>query len=154
VILPAATGAAAAAPGRPPAATRPARVLVVDDDALVGSALKRLLSPRHEVVTCPSAAEALELVGGGARYDAILCDVMMPEMDGTAFHGHLVRIAPDQARRVVFMTGGAFEPRIRAALEALPNRKIGKPCPREELEQVVAELAGTTGDAVRRISVA
>jgi CheY-like chemotaxis protein len=129
-------------------------VLVVDDDALVGSALKRLLSPRHEVVTCPSAAEALELVGGGARYDAILCDVMMPEMDGTAFHGHLVRIAPDQARRVVFMTGGAFEPRIRAALEALPNRKIGKPCPREELEQVVAELAGTTAVAVRRISVA
>jgi PAS domain S-box-containing protein len=154
VTLPAATGAAAAAPGRPRAAPRPARVLVVDDDALVGSALKRLLSPRHEVVTCPSAAEALELLGGGARYDAILCDVMMPEMDGTALHAHLVRIAPDQARRVVFMTGGAFEPRIRAALEALPNRKIGKPCPREELEQVVAELAGTTGDAVRRISVA
>jgi PAS domain S-box-containing protein len=154
VLLPAGAAAAAPAPGRPEEASRPARVLVVDDDALVGSALKRLLSPRHEVVTCPSAAEALQLLGGGARYDAILCDVMMPEMDGTTFHAQLARIAPDQAERVVFMTGGAFERRIRAALEALPNRKIPKPCPREELERVVAEVAAAGGGAARIVSVA
>jgi PAS domain S-box-containing protein len=153
VSLPAGVAGAAAPPGRPAEAPRPARVLVVDDDALVLSALKRLLSPRHEVVTAPSAAEALELVGGGARYDAILCDVMMPEMDGTAFHARLSSLAPEQAGRVVFMSGGTFEPRVRAALEALPNWKIAKPCPREELERVVAELAAG-GEGVRLHSVA
>ena len=38
----------------------------------------------------------------------ILCDLMMPVMTGAEFHRELSLRSPEQARRIVFLTGGAF----------------------------------------------
>ena len=57
----------------------------------------------------------------------ILCDLMMPELTGMDLHAELEKIAPDQASRMVFMTGGAFTPRAREFLERVPNARVEKP---------------------------
>jgi signal transduction histidine kinase len=103
------------------------RVLVVDDEVPVGNALKRSLGRRYEVIAVNKAREALELIVGGRRFDAILCDLMMPEMTGPQFHEALSRLVPEQAERVTFMTGGAFTAEARAFLASTHHRCVDKP---------------------------
>jgi len=119
-----------------------AKVLVVDDEPSVTQALKRILGLEHDVTAVNRAREALELLDGGARFDVILCDVMMPEMTGMALHAELRRRIPDQADRVVFMTGGAFTPGAVAFLEAVPNPKAPKPLDRSLLRKLLDEMSG------------
>jgi CheY-like chemotaxis protein len=80
------------------------RVLVVDDDPLLRTLLARVLRG-HEVELVTSAFAALERIADGARFDAIVSDISMPGMTGLELHEALLRFAPDQARRMVLMSG-------------------------------------------------
>jgi len=124
---------------------RRGRILVVDDEPKIAAAIRRTLAAEHEVVTATRAAEALERIEDGARFDVILCDLMMPDMTGMDLFGELSKVAPEQARRVVFLTGGAFTPRARAFLDEAPNLRLEKPFDTEELRKIIAELLGATG---------
>jgi CheY-like chemotaxis protein len=94
-----------------------------------------------------SAREALSRLSEGASrpFDLILCDLMMSEMSGIELHGELVRRSPELARRVVFMTGGAFTPRARAFLQAVPNRCVEKPLDLETIDDLIREQAASEG---------
>ena len=117
-----------AAPKLAPADPQPTdHVLILDDDPAVGRMLTRLLGRRHIVTTLESPSAALDQIAAGTRYAAILCDLMMPTMPGRVFYRELTAIAPDQARRVVFMTGGAFTPESQAFVDKLQNPCIEKP---------------------------
>jgi CheY-like chemotaxis protein len=52
---------------------------------------------------------------------------MMPEMSGVDFHAELTRMSPELARRVVFVSGGAFTPDAATFLEQSPNPRLEKP---------------------------
>jgi CheY-like chemotaxis protein len=112
---------------KPAAAPRRASVLVIDDDALVGRVLGRVLSPHHDVVVLADAREALVRLQGGERFDVIFCDLMMPEMSGMAFHEALRVSLPAQCERIVFMTGGVFTGRAGEFLATVPNATVAKP---------------------------
>ena len=59
------------------------KVLIIDDDARNIFALSATLRAKsYECIACSGAAEALELLKTGKGIDAILIDMMMPEMDG------------------------------------------------------------------------
>jgi CheY-like chemotaxis protein len=104
-----------------------ARILVVDDDAGVGEAVRESLAREHTVVAVTSAADALDLLARGERYELILCDLMMPSMTGMDLHELLHTMVPAQAERMTFMTGGAFTPRARSFLASHPNARLEKP---------------------------
>ena len=118
-----------------------ARVLVVDDEPNVTLALQRSLAADHEVETANSAQAALRRVSEGMRFDLILCDVMMPGMTGMDLYDELGRCAPEQAGRMVFMTGGAFTPRTVSFLRDVPNLKISKPLDLPQLRELVGRSA-------------
>jgi signal transduction histidine kinase len=109
------------------------RVLVIDDEAAVGRALQRYLGRWHDISVTLRAREALGFITAGAHFDAILCDLMMPEMSGPQFHEALRRVAPEQAQRIIFMTGGAFSEHANAFLSAVPNPHLEKPIDLERL---------------------
>ena len=149
VDLPAAAEGAigAAAAGRADAASAPsvahatqARILVVDDEPIVCFSLERLLSKEGEVIAVTSARQALAAIGAGARFDVILCDLMLPEMDGPALHDALRNIAPMQAERMVFVTGGVFTARARDFLASVENPRLGKPFDIDSLLATVRRL--------------
>ena len=104
-----------------------ARILVVDDEVMVTNAIRRIIGSRHDVVVIFRAEEALRRVQSGERFDLILCDLMMPEMSGIALFEAAGRIAPEQADRMLFMTGGTFTAEADAFLEARTDRVIEKP---------------------------
>lgn len=115
---------AAVAPVVPAVTARVGRILVVDDEILVATSVKRILKA-HDVHMLSSAKEALARCVAGEAYDLILCDLMMPDMTGMELHAELTRVRPDLAARMVFMTGGAFTPQAREFLTARDH--IDKP---------------------------
>jgi signal transduction histidine kinase len=111
----------------PPRPARRGRVLVVDDEEMLGTVIRRMLIGEHDVITVTSAQAALELVARGERYDVIFSDLMMPEMTGMDLHAALTRLMPQQAERIVFMSGGAFTAPVRDFLGSVGNPRINKP---------------------------
>jgi signal transduction histidine kinase/CheY-like chemotaxis protein len=126
-------------PPRISADETPASVLVVDDEHMIGRAIQRMLTPQYEVTVVTRARDALDRISQGSRYDLILCDLLMPEMTGMDLHDELVLTAPEQARAMVFVTGGAFTPRAREFLSEMASRCIEKPFDTNTLRSVVAE---------------
>ncbi len=123
------------------AATGPAKILIIDDEEMLGAILRRLLKP-HEVTVLTDARQALELIAGGTTFDAILCDVMMPVMTGIEFHHALADRHPDQLDAVIYLTGGAFTTDTAAFLDSIPNVRVEKPFDAANLRaRVEAHLA-------------
>jgi len=102
-----------------------ARVLIVDDDMLILRVVSRMLK-EHAVTTTQSGAEAVELILR-ERPQLVLCDVMMPEVDGSQVYAQVLERDEDLAGRMVFMTGGVFEAEIQGFLDGIPNLVIDKP---------------------------
>jgi CheY-like chemotaxis protein/two-component sensor histidine kinase len=121
------------------------RVLVVDDEPLVVDMLARLLRRDHEVVAVSCGRAALEQLGGGTWFDAIVSDVMMPNMTGIELLETLVRIDPEQAKRLIFLSGGVFTPETRARLDELGTLLLEKPVGMKELRCAVMGVAATGG---------
>ena len=110
-----------------------ARVLIIDDDEAIGRMLARRLAGAHVVTAVRSGNEALAHIANH-DFDVVLCDVNMPGMTGVAVHAAIAKRDAEQARRVVFMTGGtsSFE-----RLGRLSNRTITKPIDMDELRRLV-----------------
>jgi DNA-binding response OmpR family regulator len=71
------------------------RILVVDDDSMSRKLLRRAVETQgYEVVDASTGAEALETLAGDQSFDAVLLDVVMPELDG---YETLERIKSDEA---------------------------------------------------------
>jgi PAS domain S-box-containing protein len=134
IVLPAAD--TASANGRidtPPRNTpTPRRILVIDDEASVCDAIASVLGADHAVEIATSGATAIERLRADV-FDLILCDVMMPGVDGIAVYEEVEKAAPALAKRFVFMSGGAFTPRARAFLASCPNKRFEKPFNADQL---------------------
>jgi CheY-like chemotaxis protein len=94
-------------------------VLLVDDDASVRRALRKILERGGmSVVEASAADEALTLLRAGVTpIDAVVSDVLMPGMSGLAFYDELIRVAPTLSGRVVFLTGAARDPSVQGPIE-------------------------------------
>ena len=119
-----------------------ATILCVDDEVSIGQAIKRVLVGEHDVEIVTTATEALARVTAGQRYDLILCDLMMPAMSGIDLHRELLRIAPELAARIVFLTGGGFTQRARDYLEGVGNPHLEKPIGVDALRSAIADMVG------------
>ncbi len=129
VTLPAATDAAGLSVTPPPGVLRlprRGRVLVVDDEPLVGSVVRRILA-QHDVTVVLSADEALALILGGQVYDCVLCDLMMPGTSGMELHAHVRGVLPEVADRFVFVSGGPTTQEAARFVGALSLPIIEKP---------------------------
>jgi CheY-like chemotaxis protein/two-component sensor histidine kinase len=137
VVLPAAQRPVTKADSPHVANERRGRVLIVDDEVIFASSLRRLLSRDHVVTVVNSANSALELVRAGEQFDVILCDLMMPGITGMELHTAMKKLSPAVANQMVFLTGGAFTPESQKFLEEHPNDWLEKPCDLEELRAKV-----------------
>jgi len=86
-----------------------------------------MLMRDHDVTGLTSAREALELIEKGERFDIIISDLMMPEMSGMDLHATLNQLAPEQARAMIFMSGGALSPDAVRFFDGQANPTLDKP---------------------------
>jgi signal transduction histidine kinase len=118
------------------------RVLVVDDEPMVGRALGRILA-ECACTTVDSAAAAKELLRTDA-FDVVISDIMMPDTTGAELFEWIEREAPRYVDRVVFMTGGTFTGETDVLAARMGERMIGKPFDRDEVLRLVRACAGRT----------
>jgi len=138
VVLPVAEEIAAPAQQPLPVpAQHGCRILVIDDEAQVGIAIRRTLSD-CKVELATSADEAIAALEADARFDLVLCDVLLPGVDGIEIRERIVARWPELAPRVRFMTGGVFTERARRCLEAEKGGWLQKPFRREDIERLLA----------------
>jgi CheY-like chemotaxis protein len=116
---------------------RRARVLVVDDESLVAESLRLVLSDEFTVTATTNPEQALARIVSGESFDVILCDVMMPVLNGVELRNRIEGVAPDQAARIVFVTGGIVNPEVRALLESVSNAWLEKPLEVEGLRELI-----------------
>ena len=89
----------------PPPPPMPRYILLVEDDASMARALTRLLHREGYILhTAVNGALALAQLPTH-RYAVVLCDMLMPTLDGLAFYARLRQDHPSLAPRVIFMTG-------------------------------------------------
>jgi CheY-like chemotaxis protein len=147
VSLPTAQAAAAAKPRAVHDSANPAplrlRILVIDDEPMIGRALKRSLSSHDDVVVCQSGADALDLLDASREYHLILCDLSMPGMTGAKLYEHIERRWPELVRRVVIMTGGASSDSTRRFLEQSGVPKLDKPLDLAALRKILDQVRAT-----------
>ncbi|MBI5069233.1 MAG: response regulator [Deltaproteobacteria bacterium] len=117
-------------------ATRRARVLVVDDEPLVGAAVRRALGGDHEVAVVSGARQAIDRLRR-ETFDVVLTDLLMPEISGMELYEAVAQQFPEMAPRMVFVTGGAFTPAARRFMEAHRDRCLEKPFEVASLRELV-----------------
>jgi FixJ family two-component response regulator len=111
--------------------TEPVRIHVVDDDALVCSALSRLLSSAGYKVSAFRSAEAFLAEHDPAAHGCIILDVAMPGLNGLAAQEALA--ARDNHMPVIFLTGHADVPMCAQAMKRGAIDFLTKPVDEEAL---------------------
>ena len=145
IRLPAADSGASVTPeAAPPASSvttaRSQRLLLVDDEAPLRTALGRLLQRRgYDVTEADGGAAALEVLASTRdSFDVVLTDVFMPGMGGRELAERLAERAPELP--VVFMSGYTADEVLRRGLMDARTPFLQKPFELDELDRVMAAL--------------
>ncbi|MBC7742206.1 MAG: response regulator [Bdellovibrionaceae bacterium] len=116
-------------------------VLIVDDEVTFRNVLEGVLTDDHDISTAENGNEALELLKQGLRYDVIICDIMMPQMSGVELYDKVKELDSQQADKMVFITGAAFNPSMRSFLESIKNKKLEKPFRLKDLRKLINSIS-------------
>jgi two-component system sensor histidine kinase/response regulator len=123
------------------------RVLLVEDNAINQQVATELMSGAGmDVTTAANGRIALETVQAGQRFDLVLMDLQMPEMDGFAATAALRADPALQALPIVAMTAHAMQPERARCLAAGMNDHLPKPIDPELLFYTVARWTGRSGE--------
>jgi len=121
--------------------TNRARILIIDDEPLLGQTLRFAFQEKHDVEVVASGREALERLTRDTNFDLVLCDLMMPDVSGEHVYRAVSERTPLLLPRFVFMTGGAFTERAQEFLAHFAGRQLEKPFNIDEVEALLSELS-------------
>ncbi|MEP7029792.1 MAG: response regulator [Pseudolabrys sp.] len=116
-----------------------ARILIAeDDDALRGLVARALKDDGHDLTAAADGAQALNIMTEhDGKFDLLLTDVQMPEMDGVALAMATGRNHPEIP--ILLMTGYADQRERAHELDALVHDVIVKPFTIEQIKGAVRE---------------
>ncbi len=119
-----------------PTHARP-RVLVVDSEHGVASALERVLRSDYDVTVGRSAMDILELLDAGACYDALIVDISLTDIAGPELYATVSQRWPGLERKLIFTSNGSFSSAAQEFLARVPNSRFAQPISREELRPIL-----------------
>jgi DNA-binding response OmpR family regulator len=114
--------------------------MIVDDEPLLLAAYERFFAQHFDLTLVPGGREAVVRLEQDAVWDAIICDLMMPDLDGVALHDWLREHRPALLPHLLFYSGGAFTPRSLAFAERLGDQLLQKPLRPSELRAAVERV--------------
>lgn len=130
----------------------PWRVLVIDDEPMIGRIVRRTLGPEYNVVAVLRATDALVLLEAGEHFDAVLCDLMMPSMSGIELYCRIETLRPELLGSFAFLTGGPCNADMREFLAHAERACLEKPFHLDALRELVVSLRppGSAITAIQR----
>jgi CheY-like chemotaxis protein len=119
------------------------RAIVIDDEPEIAILVAEAL--RNAGFICDVASGGREgqamISGRAGAYDAIVCDLRMPDMDGPALFSWLETHHPRLAARTLFVTGDALGPGAGRFLAQTSRPVLEKPFPPGDVVRLVGEFA-------------
>jgi DNA-binding response OmpR family regulator len=115
-------------------------VLVVDDDQQLASALQWILADENFLVDIAFDGDEAARKVKVHDYDAVICDVKMPHLEGDKFYLRARQHRPTLADRFIFITGYATDPEIRQFFVENEVKFLVKPFAIAGLIRCVKEL--------------
>lgn len=115
-------------------------ILVIEDDARVQDSIADLLETQNlRVLKAQNGKEGIQLAADH-KPDLILCDVMMPSINGFSVL-HSVKSMPELSKiPFIFISALAEQKYIKMGLDKGADRYLTKPFKSEELFQSINEL--------------
>jgi len=113
---------------------------VIDDEPSIARGLARLLRrDGYSVDTVDNGSRALALLHE-RRYDVIVCDLHMPDLDGPAFYALLTQQYPTLRQRVIFLTGTTGGAGSRMFLAQSGRPWLRKPSPIATIRRTIQDV--------------
>jgi two-component system, cell cycle sensor histidine kinase and response regulator CckA len=134
-----------------PGPRRP-RILVVDDEPMMLRALERRLAREYDVTSAASGTQALERLSEEVEWDMVLCDVVMPGVDGAAVYHWIQTHRPQLLERTIMMTGGAVTSESQRFLDETHNLVLPKPLQVSQLLGVLRGMLFEPGQGKRGVA--
>jgi signal transduction histidine kinase/CheY-like chemotaxis protein len=123
---------------KPEVATAGALLVVEDEAALAAAVVDALRDAGYTVEYAADGEQALTKISG-QPFDAVVCDLKMPRLDGRAFYRALATGSPTLARHVIFVTGDVAGTDAEEFLEDSGCRWLAKPFRLADLLRAVRE---------------
>ena len=139
------TANATSAPERTPSSSAPKtvkqRVLLLDDNDDFRIAIEDFLVSRFfDVTAVRNGAEGLKEILTDP-FDLIVCDMMMPQVDGEMFYWAVTRIRPAARLRFLFVTGHRNDPKVQSFFQRVNATVLTKPFTFEVLNAAILDVA-------------
>ncbi len=113
------------------------RVLVIDDDPMIRHIVESILSSEgYNVVVAEHGEQAAQIVDAEPRpvsFDLMICDVMMPGMNGIDFVNRMKIHADTQTIPIIMLTAESKSEDIMTGYEVGADYYITKPFTRQQL---------------------
>ena len=110
-----------------PLSSKRLTVLVLEDNAAFAEVLKETLEGQdYSVTVVPSGVEGVQKILH-SDFDAIVCDMVMPNFPGDMFYLAVQRARPHLCKRFVFMTGHQDNPKIAQFIQEVRGIVLWKP---------------------------
>ncbi len=116
---------------------RAPRVLCIDDEPAILRAYDRTLRQHYELVLADGGQAAERAILADGPFDAIVCDLRMPDVSGDRLYAAIVERRPELARRFLFVTGSVDDTRTEDVLRASGARILHKPTQVIALRQAI-----------------
>ncbi len=125
---------------------RSMRALVIDDEHVIRCLVQEALRMRFgcHVDLAANGAEGLAALGRH-RYQLVISDIRMPEMNGVELYARMLEDFPEQCRRVTFITGHAGDAGLEGQIATWGVPVIAKPFSVTRLAEVCAPILALAG---------
>ncbi|BAW96686.1 two-component response regulator [[Synechococcus] sp. NIES-970] len=116
----------------------PTKILIIDDEAQTRNVfLKCLEFEGYKTCAASNALDGIQLALE-ERPDLIICDILMPDMDGYSVLAKLRRSPQTKGTPFIFLTAKVTMPELRQGMQLGADDYLTKPCTVDQLLDVIA----------------
>jgi two-component system NtrC family sensor kinase len=116
------------------------RILIVDDELMLLYSLRRMLDDVYDVTIAHGGKAAIDLLNKpDNKYDLIISDVSMPDINGVNLYLYIAKHHPELEKKVIFMTGGTMSAYLDEFLVTNKAICLTKPFEAESLRQTIKD---------------
>jgi len=107
-------------------------ILIADDEKVICNAFERLLSAGYEIYKSCNGKDALDIIRRHSDIEVLLCDIMMPVMDGV----ELIKNVKSEYKDIIIIaiTGSYLDENVNDAIEKYADIHFMKPVDITQLE--------------------
>jgi two-component system, cell cycle sensor histidine kinase and response regulator CckA len=125
-----------------PLSSKPKTVLVLEDDNTFADTVKHLLEEQdYRVTLVPTGAEGVQRILAN-DFDAIVCDMVMPNFPGDMFYRAVKQTRPHLCERFIFITGHHDNPKVTQFIEEVQGKVLWKPFEMRKLFDALETVTG------------